>query len=214
VSLPAPPGGSTALEDFPSLTWMAHQPLARIHRQELGSMFFGTDQDGRWNPPSPGSDWGTCYVSTHPLGAALEVFGRLRVLPQREIDRRVLARIYLSSDVLLADMTHPSVVGRFGLTAEASTGAGTTTYPQTQQWALRLREAGFGGIHYAARHDPTLGSRSIELFGKASTGEDSDEPWSEWLEDSTATTAPIPADLIERLSGTFGFTILSGGNAL
>lgn len=207
MNLPVPPRDSGELDDFPILTWKAHQPLARIHRQEFGSIFFGTDQDGRWNPPDPDSDWGTCYLSTHPLGAALEVFGRLRVLPQREVDRRVVATIYLASDVRLADMTHPSVVGRFGLTAEASAGAEGETYPRTQQWALRLREAGFGGIHYAARHDPTLGSRSIALFGKASSGQPS-EPWSEWLEDSTATTASIPRDLVDELCDTYGFTVL------
>ena len=124
-----------------------------------------------------------------------------------------MATIYLASDVRLADMTHPSVVGRFGLTAEASAGAEDTTYPRTQQWALRLREAGFGGIHYAARHDPTLGSRSIALFGKASSGQPS-EPWSEWLEDSTATTAPISRDLVDELCESFGFTILGGGTPL
>src|SRR5688572_3878344 len=97
-----PPAARDALDDFPAITWGAHQPLARIHRQEFGSMFFGTDQDSRWNPPEPGSDWGTCYLSTHPIGAALEVFGRLSVLPDREIDRRVLATIYLASDVRLA----------------------------------------------------------------------------------------------------------------
>lgn len=68
-------------------------------------------------------------MSTHPIGAALEVFGRLRVLPQREIDHRVLATIYLASDVRLADMTHASVVGRFGLTAEASTGESALDLP-------------------------------------------------------------------------------------
>lgn len=81
----------------------------------------------------PDAEWGTCYLSTHPLGAALEVFGRFRLLPQREIDRRVLATIYLTSDIQLADMTHPTVLGLFGLTAEASTGETTNAYPRTQQ---------------------------------------------------------------------------------
>lgn len=153
-------------------------------------------------------------MSTHPIGAALEVFGRLRVLPQREIDHRVLATIYLASDVRLADMTHASVVGRFGLTAEASTGEAHSTYPRTQLWALRLREAGFAGVHYAARHDPTLGSRSIAVFGKASSGEGLAEPWSEWVEESTATADPIPLPLVEDLRNTFGFTIVGGGSSL
>lgn len=214
MSIPGPPASPAELGTFPPLIWKAHQPLARIHRLEFGSVCFGADQDGRWNPPETGSDWGTCYMSTHPIGAALEIFGRLLVLPQREIDRRVLATIYLTSDVRLADMTHPSVIGRFGLTAEASTGAEGTTYPRTQRWAMRLREAGFAGIHYAARHDPSLGSRSIALFGKATSGQGPVEPWSEWLEELTATTTWIPRELIDEMCGTYGFTILGGGNAL
>jgi hypothetical protein len=91
MSIPVPPAHPDELEDFPALTWKAHQPLARIHRQEFVSVFFGADQDERWNPPEPDSDWGTCYL------------------------------------------THPSVVGRFGLTAEASTGAEDSAYPRTQQ---------------------------------------------------------------------------------
>lgn len=213
MSLPMPPTGPADLADFPVLIWRAHQPLTRIHRQEFGSVFFGTDQDGRWNPPESDSDWGTCYLSTHPVGAALEVFGRLRKLPQREIDRRVMATIYLASDVRLADMTDASVVGRFGLTAEVSAGAADTAYSRTQQWGLRLREAGFGGVHYAARHDPTLGSRSIALFGKASSGQP-DDPLSEWLEDTTATTAPIAVGLVDELCETYGFTIVGDGTPL
>lgn len=111
-------------------------------------------------------------------------------------------------------MTHPSVVGRFGLTAEASIGADTTTYRRTQQWARRLREAGFAGIHYAARHDPTLGSRSIALFGKAAAQDGPSEPLSEWIEETTATTTPIPAGLLDELRDSYGFTILGGGSAL
>ncbi len=214
MSVPAPPPNAAELDDFPSYVWRAHQPLARVHRQEFGSLYFGTDQDGRWNPPEPGTDWGTCYMSTHPVGAALEVFGRLTYLPQRELDARVVATIFVQSDLRLADMTHPSVIGRFGLTAEASTGEESTTYPRTQQWALRLREAGFSGVHYAARHDPTLGSRSIALFGKAKGSAGPAEPWSEWLEESAAATTPIPPDVIDKLRDTYGFTIIGGGYSL
>lgn len=213
MSLPMPPAKAAYLVDFPVRIWGSHQPLARIHRQEFGSMYFGTDQDGRWNPPEAGSDWGTCYLSTDQIGAALEVFGRFSVLPQSEIDRRVLATVYLGSDVRLADMTHASVVGRFGLTAEISAGAASTSYDCAQQWAARLREAGFGGVYYGARHDPTLGSRSIALFGKASGGQ-LDDPLSDWSEDVTATTAPIPRDIVKFLHEAYAFTILGTGNSL
>jgi hypothetical protein len=67
VSVPVPPADPNAVRDFPSITWGAHQPLARVHRHEFGSLFFGNDQDGRWNPPEPGTYWGTCYMSTQAL---------------------------------------------------------------------------------------------------------------------------------------------------
>lgn len=35
-----------------------------------------------------------------------------------------------------------------------------------QEWALRLFQAGFGGIWYTARHDPRGDLHSIALFGK------------------------------------------------
>lgn len=213
MTLPEPPNESRELAEFPALIWRAHQPLSRIHRQDFASIFFGTDQDGRWNPPEPGSEWGTCYLSTHRVGAALEVFGRFRFLPQREIDRRVLATVYLTSDVRLADMTDASVLGRYGLTAEASTGTEETTYPCTQRWALRLQEAGFGGVYYGARHDPTLGSRSIALFGKASD-RDREGALSEWVDETTATTTPIPAAVLDELRNPYGYTIVGGGAAL
>lgn len=213
MSVPPPPQAKD-LDDFPAFIWKAHQPLSRIHRQEFGSLYYGLDQDGRWNPPRPGTDWGTCYASTSPLGAALEVFGRFRMLPQRELDRRVLATIYLASDVRLADMTHPSILGRFGLTAEASASEEEHTYPITQQWALRLREAGFGGIYYAARHDPTLGSRSIALFGKAASSEGPVGAMDEWLEESSAATSPIPSEIIDQLRYDYRFTVLGAGAAL
>lgn len=213
MSLPPPPR-SAVLEDFPSLVWRAHQPLARIHRHEFGSLFYGADQDGRWNPPVAGSDWGTCYVSTSPMGAALEVFGRLRTLRQRHLDERVLATIYVASDLRLADMTHPSIVGRYGLTAEASVGEAGGTYLRTQAWAERLRDAGFGGVYYAARHDPALGSRSIAIFGKATLAEGPLGPEAEFVEESSAATSPIPAYIVAELQETYGFTILGGGAAL
>lgn len=107
MSIPLPPDDWHELVDFPSKTWPAQQPLARIHRQE---------------------------------------FGRFRILPQPEIDRRVLATIYLPSDVVLADMTHPTVLGMFGMTAEASAGETATAYSVTQQWASRLRAAQLAGV--------------------------------------------------------------------
>jgi hypothetical protein len=214
VTLPGPPRDWRDLVAFPSLVLRAHQPLSRVHRQELGTLYFATHQDGRWNPPQPNASWGTCYLSTHPLGALVEVLGRLLVIPQREIDRRVLASVFLGSDLRLADMTHPSILGAHGLTAEVSAGDPVSTYPLTQRWAERLQQAGFSGIHYAARHDPRLGSRSVAVFGKhVGTGHDISTT-EEWDTDSLITTEPISTDLIDQLVDEYGVRVVGGGTAL
>ena len=209
MSLPRPPEDWRDLVDFPPRIWRANVPLYRVHRTTYGTMHFATDQDSRWNPPDDNSPWGTCYLSTDPLGAALEVFGSLAFVKQRDLDARVEATVYVPSDIKLADMTHASIVGRFGLTAEASAGDEVSTYPITQAWAEQLREAGFSGVHYAARHDPTLASRSVALFGKAVASGDTNASVAEWDHESIVEAGPISAGVRNGLRA-FGFTILGG----
>lgn len=212
MTLRRPPDDWRKLEYFPERVLKANLPLSRIHRSVNGTMYFATDADGRWNPGDADSPWGTCYLSTQPLGAALEVFGRFAIIKQAEFDLRVLATVYLSSDVRLADVTAPRALG-FGLTAEASAGDDHSTYPITQAWAARLRDAGFAGIYYAARHDPALSSRSVALFGKV-PGEDAAAPEAEWAEDTMVQVEPIPVALRDTLRDGYGVAIISGGPTL
>jgi hypothetical protein len=136
----------------------------------------------------------------------VETLGRLRVLTRRMVDERVVATIWPSSDLHLADFTSPRALGAWGITAEASAGGPTATYPVTQAWALRLWEAGFAVIHYAARHDPSLSSRSVALFGKP---QDPVDPIADHAEEQLVDTAPLGA-LAERMAEHFGFVIVSG----
>jgi hypothetical protein len=164
--------GDIALQ-FPSFTWSAQQPLSRVHRAEYGPVHFATDGDGRFDPPQPDLGWGTCYFSTHPRGAFVEVFGRAPTIVQSDIDDRVMTSLYLPSDLRLANFTHSSIVGRFGITNELSTGSPAPTYPAAQQWAATLQRLGFSGIYYISRHDVEVVTRSVALFGKTSA-DDSD----------------------------------------
>ena len=163
MTLPTPPGSSSALAAFPSVILRSSQPLSRIHRETNATQWFSNDQTGRFDPPHGVEDFGTCYFSTHPVGAFVETFGRINPISRQNIDERVLATSYLASDVILANALDPHLIGQWGLTGELSTSA---DYDPPQQWANAWFEAGFSGVIYAARHDPSLQSRSIAIFGK------------------------------------------------
>ena len=196
-AIPVPQQLST---DFPTTVWAAQQPLWRVHRQCHDSAHFATDQGGRFNPAEPAKGFGTWYLSTHRAGAFVEVFGRFgRVITRALIDERVLAQVWLPSDVRLADLTHPTVLGRYGITNELSTG-GESIYPLAQKWATALWVAGFSGIQYLSRHDVTLQTRSIALFAKPA-----DQPTFE----AYARTQSLDETAAE-MADLYGFTITAG----
>lgn len=187
----------------------ANAPLARIHHNLRDPEYFSADSSGRFDPP-PGSSagFGTCYLSTHPLGAFLETFGRIRPVLQRHVDERVLTQAFLPSETRLADMTDPAILGRHGLTAEIGIGGDRRTYEATQQWAEALATVGFGGVIYAARHDPALRARSVALFGK---------PGVQPTQLLARPAVPIPDDLLDRAANEYAIEVLpsvpvSGGH--
>jgi RES domain len=196
-SLPPPPDVDAVRLSFPTITWAAQQPLTRIHRATKEPVFFARDPGGRFNPPTVDADFGTCYLSNHPLGSFAEVFGRFRIIDRGAVDARVLSQVYLPSDALLANLTHATVLGLFGITNELSTGDEVGTYPFSQRWAERFHEAGFAGVFYIARHDTTVQTRSVALFGKP--GVDHGVP---------AATGPI--DDADQYARELGYTIVSG----
>lgn len=63
----------------------------------------------RWAPDAR-AGFGTWYLATHPRSAFAEVFGRSRIIDRAQIDGRVLAQVFLPSDLRLADLTHPTVL--------------------------------------------------------------------------------------------------------
>lgn len=198
TGLPEPPEPAS-LDGFPSIVWAAQQPLWRVHRESNPTVHFARGAAGRFNPPAPDSDYGTWYLSSHPRGAFVEVFGRFQVITRAQVNERVLASVHPPSDLRLANLTDPTVVGRFGLTNELSVG-GEDVYPIAQRWSAALRQAGFGGVHYAARHDPTLQSRSIALFGK---------PTDQGSLDDAVVLQPLEA-LAEEMADYYGWTVISG----
>ena len=80
-----------------------------------------------------------CYLGLEPLAAYVEVFGRIRVVPQAELDRRRLSELTVSRVAHVAGLTKRAVLGTFGVTAAHSMG---TDYGPSQALSSALFEAG------------------------------------------------------------------------
>lgn len=186
--LPAPPD---ELPELPSAK-LGTEALWRIHTAGASPWFFDTGPEGRFNL----GDAGTCYVAEEPIGAFVEKFGRLLraggVIPEPLVDAQQLSRLR-PPKVDIVDLTDPKILGLVGLTAEIHA---TTDYDLTQSWASALRDAGYAGIRYRARHDPRGQLVSIALFGSGKPPR------------SPAKTTAIPVDLIHEASTTFAITVL------
>lgn len=186
-SLPTPPAD---LAGFPSLH-LHGAALSRIHRASLSPWWFSSDGSGRFDLPAD-SGRGTCYLATEPEGCFLEVFRDLSLIAEQEIEVRRLSRLAIN-EALLADCA----AGRsreFGLTAEIHSAP---DYRITQQWAAAFAAAGFDGVRYLLRHDPSQHLAGIALFGRAGS-----PPW----------PAPPPEkiglDLLIEVERRFGLRVL------
>ncbi|MEK7422350.1 MAG: RES family NAD+ phosphorylase [Actinomycetota bacterium] len=153
MPLEEPPG---SLAGFPAAVLDRSRVLARIHRAHTSPIFFSTSGNGRFDV----SPEGTLYLAESDEGAFLEVF-RGRVVALEEAAARRLAFIGLRRDVQLADLTSTSSRG-FGITAEIHV---TRDYARCQTWAMALHAAGFEGVLYSLRHDPSGSSLGVALFG-------------------------------------------------
>lgn len=186
--LPAPPDDLTAL---PSAR-LGKEALWRIHGADVSPWFFDTGPDGRFNL----ADSGTCYLAEEPIGAFVEKFGRLLrpggVIPEPLVDAQLLSRLR-PPKAEVVDLADPKVLGLAGLTAEIHA---TTDYGLTQSWATALRDAGYAGIRYKARHDPRGQLVSIALFGSVKPPK------------AAPKTTTVPVDLIHEASTTFAITVL------
>lgn len=136
--------------------------LATVHRHDLVAWRLSSHPEGRFNLEPPR---GTCCAAEKPLGALIEVFGRLAILDPGEVARYRLSWLEVES-LRIAEITDRRVLGRAGLTAELQA---TTDYVLTRRWAKAIADAGFEGVRYRARHDPAATLNSIALFGDRST---------------------------------------------
>lgn len=186
--------------------------LYRIHQLHLEPEFFDDKADNnRFNPPagSPPA-FGTCYLSTHPLGCYIETLGRMGSISQSDLDARGVSEAVVPVGIRLADMTHPGLLGRFHLTAEIGAGSG---YARPSQWAERLYQAGFAGVWYRARHDVSAGDGywratyelpemfSVALFGMPGVRPDQ-------LKIISPHPSPISAEVVEVGRRAFRLLVL------
>ncbi len=103
-----------------------------------------------------------------------------------------MARLDLSP-VLLADCTS-GLCRRFGLTAEIHSNP---DYTRVQAWAAAFAAAGFDGIRYLLRHDPSQRLVGIALFGPAGAAEGSFRPGE-----------PIGTELLVEAERRFGVRVM------
>lgn len=177
---------------FPARTLRSGSPMHRIHRVGLDAGHYDTTGRHRFAAPPGSPRHAVCYVALEPIGAFVEVFGRIGTLSFAEIDARRISEAAAVRDLRLADLSHRSVVGTYGVTAAHSTG---TDYGPSQALSSRLREADYDGIVYRVRHDPQMQLEAVAVFAQQT------EPLA-WHPPRT-----IPSGLIDQ-GRRFGIRIL------
>ena len=149
---------------FPSRRVGPSTSLFRIHQEIHHPAWFSSDGSWRFDPlPAYRTRFGTCYLGLEALSSYVEVFGRIRTVPETEIQRRMVSLLTPVADLSIADLINRSVLGDFGVTAAHSTGS---DYAPAQTLAANLFDAGFDGILYRVRHDPAMELEAIALFGE------------------------------------------------
>jgi hypothetical protein len=136
--------------------------LYRVCRKGLGAGWFSSDGGGRFDLQPP---QGTCYLSTDWPPAVLEVLGvevRDGILCEDFFADRQLAIVNVR-DCRLADTTHAQAAA-YGVTSQLST---MTPYDIPQAWANFFHSAGWPGMLYRLRFDPTAPPVGVAMFGDA-----------------------------------------------
>lgn len=198
--LSTPPPPDLLRDRFPAATVRAGTRLHRTHGSAFSPWWFGSRGHGRFDLAEP---YGTCYTAESEQITLLETWGGIRVVPSTELRGRALSRLELSADRRIADLTSNLAV-QFGVTAEIFT---TVDYPLTQLWAAALREAGYAGVRYWARHDLTHTHACVALFDAG--GDRTDAPGTG---DYTVVRTDKLADrgeVFEELRKRSGITVLA-----
>lgn len=110
----------------------ADADLYRVHSAAREAIHYCNCGGCRFDPVHAGDDAGALYVSTSPMGAFIEKFGRFRTVTDDLFADFLIARVSPASDVFVLDLTDRAVLGAHGLSAEYQVGA---SYSNTQSLA-------------------------------------------------------------------------------
>jgi hypothetical protein len=187
IPLRSPPG---ELAGFPAYQLEPTRILYGIHRKGRSPWWFSNDGSGRFDL-SGGQ--GTCYVAERPIGAFIEVFRTGTLIPDAEVQVRLLASLRVSSEAMLADCT-AGESRRFGVTDAIHS---QPEYDLTRAWAQALADAGFDGFLYRLSHDPSTSELGLALFGGAGEHELAVE-----------SSGPIAPEIVEEARARFGLLVI------
>jgi hypothetical protein len=190
--LRSPPGD---LAGFPAYHLEPTRILYRIHRKGRSPWWFSNDGAGRFDLSG---DQGTCYVAERPIGAFIEVFRTGTLIPEAEVQLRLLASLRISSEATLADCT-AGKSRRFGVTAAIHS---QPEYDLTRAWAQAFADAGFDGVLYRLSHDPSTSELGVALFGRA--GEQ---------DLAIGSSGPIAPETVEEARARFGLLVIPAPHA-
>jgi len=180
------------LAGFPRKTLRGDRTVHRIHRAVNGPWWFSSSGEGRFDPVGTGH--GACYLADDALGAWVEVFRLQMVWAESVVAQRRLLSVELGRDLKLADLSSSRAL-RFGVTATLAAG---TDRDVSQAFAAEAIEAGYDGVRYWVRHDPTQNRPGYAIFDAA--GESANWP--------AAPSVPLSQEPVAEASRTYGYKIL------
>ena len=161
-----------------------------MHRREHGAWWFSSDGSGRFDLTSPD---GACYLAETSLGALIEHFDGIDIVPQPDLDERRVSILEPGRPLRLADCTS-SRARSFGVDLSLSAGS---DYERTQRFAQWFADSGFDGVRYFLRNDPAATLIGVVLFG--ASGEQ-DLP--------VLSTSPVNEATLDEAALMFGIQVL------
>ena len=161
-----------------------------MHRREHGAWWFSSDGSGRFDLAPPD---GACYLAETPLGALIEHFDGIDVIPREDLDERRVSTLGRGRPLRLADCTR-SHARSFGVDLALSAGS---DYARAQRFAAWFRGGGFDGVRYLLRNDPTATLIGIALFGPSG---EQDLP--------VLSTSPVEETTLDEAAHTFGIQVV------
>ena len=159
---PIPPA-DFASRELPLETIPDGARLIRIHRSELGPLFFGSTGGNRFDDPA--KSYGVCYLSTTLEGAFAETCLRsvgARFVALTFLEARSFSEIEVTAPLRLLSLHGPGMA-QIGATSAVTSGP----HVVAQQWSRAIHDHPMTpeGIAYRSNHDN--GEICVALFDHA-----------------------------------------------